>query len=99
MFGQRPMPQLLLQPVDSMGDDVLASGIDELSYAFKNAAWKIVYNTERLRRQARAGDLHVGDHLIVYASDASKLEPQGNHGYIVTWVRGPVVSFNTWSTE
>ena len=90
------MPQLkLLQRVEGMERDVLASRIDELSRAFKEAARNTavsrVYNTERLRQRAQAGDLQVGDHVVVYASDAGRLEPHWDHGFVVTHVRGPVV--------
>ena len=96
-FGRKPpMPQLkLLQRVEGMERDVLASRIDELSRAFKEAARNTavsrVYNTERLRQRAQAGDLQVGDHVVVYASDAGRLEPHWDHGFVVTHVRGPVV--------
>ena len=46
--------------------------------------------------------MHVGDHVVVYASDAGRLEPHWDHGFVVTHVRGPVVKVvgprNKWLT-
>ena len=96
-FGRRPwLPhQGLLRPVEGTERDVLASRIHDLSQAFKEAARRTeesrVYNRERLARQARAGVLHVGDHVVVFASEAGQLDPVWDHGYVVTHIRGPVV--------
>ena len=51
-----------------------------------------MYNTQWLYRRAQSGDLNVGDHIVVYVSDACSLEPPWDHGYVTTQVSGRVVT-------
>ena len=75
---------------------VLANRLEELSHAFKEAAQKTedsrLYNRERLQRRARAGELSLGDHVTVLAHEASPLDPRWDHGYIITCIRGAVIT-------
>ena len=61
--------------VEGTEREVLTARIDELSRAFKDAARNTeasrIYNTERKNRRANASKLRVGDHVAVWASDAS----------------------------
>ena len=97
-FGrQPPVPwaRLLCTP-EGTETDVLAALLDELSRAFKDAARRTeesrLYNHERLRKKARAGDLRVGDHVVTLAQESSPLDPKWDHGYVVTRIRGSVVT-------
>lgn len=96
-FGRKPAVShtRLLQRIEGMERDVLASRIDELSRAFKDAARNTeasrAYNRDRLAKNATADNLRVGDHVGILASDAGQLDPRWDHGYVVTHIRGPVV--------
>ena len=96
-YGRKPaVPHLrLLQRVIGTERDVLASRLDELSQAFKDAARHTeasrIYNKERLAQQTNASNISVGDHVAVWASGAGQLDPKWDHGYVVTRVRGPVI--------
>ena len=50
------------------------------------------YNWERLSRQARAGEMNPGDHVVVVAQESTRLDPKWDHGYVVTRVRGSVIT-------
>ena len=97
-FGRQPQvpfARILCTPEGTEGH-VLATRLDELSRAFKDAAQHTeesrLYNRERLTRQARAGNLNVGDQVTVLAQESSPLDPRWDHGYVVTRIRGPVVT-------
>ena len=97
-FGrQPPVPwaRLLCTP-EGTETDVLAARLDELSRAFKDATRRTeesrLYNHERLRKKARACDLRVGDHVVTLAQESSPLDPKWDHGYVVTRIRGSVVT-------
>ena len=50
------------------------------------------YNWERLSKQARAGEINPGDHVVVVAQESTPLDPKWDHGYVVTRVRGSVIT-------
>ena len=96
-YGRKPAVShlRLLQRVEGTERDVLASRLDELSQAFKDAARHTeasrIYNKERLAQQTNASNISVGDHVAVWASGAGQLDLKWDHGYVVTRVRGPVI--------
>ena len=49
------------------------------------------YNTERLARQANAGEIHPGDSVIVKAHEPVSLTAKWDYGFIVTKISGNVV--------
>ena len=97
-FGRHPITpkQKLLSRPTGTGPELLAERLDELSAAFKEAARNTeesrVYNMARLQKRANAGELAVGDHVCVYANDRSSLDARWDHGYVVTRIRGPVIT-------
>ena len=50
------------------------------------------YNWERLSKQACAGEINHGDHVVVVAQESTPLDPKWDHGYVVTRVRGSVIT-------
>ena len=75
---------------------VLASRVEELSEAFREAAKRTerscLYNRERLTQGARAENITVGDTIAIRAMEGAPLDPKWDHGYVVTRVRGSVVT-------
>ena len=97
-FGRPPkLPlQKLWQRPEGIDRGIVAARLDELSLAFQEAARRTetsrMYNRERLERQANAGEVNVGDHVMVRAHGRAPLDPHWDHGYVVTRVRGPVLT-------
>ena len=50
------------------------------------------YNRERLRRQANAGEINVGDSVMVKAREPLSLTAKWDFGFIVTRVNGKVLT-------
>ena len=50
------------------------------------------YNTARLNRQCTGVDLHVGDSVVLFRHNRGTFDPRWDHLYLVTRVRGPIVS-------
>ena len=84
-------PHLLNRDLGS-GPQAVAQKVDDLSLAFREAARKTelsrIYNMERLRQQATAQPLQVGDPIAVWIQTPTTLDPKWSHGYIVTRIRG-----------
>jgi len=72
--------------------DLVAQRMDELSEAFADAARSTMdsrlYNRERLRREANARPLKLGDCVMVLGRKTGSFEPQWDHGFVVTRIRG-----------
>ena len=97
-FGRRPpvpWDRLWTMPAGTE-NVVLANRLEELSQAFKDAAKRTadsrLYNHERLQARARASELAVGDYVTVRAHDRAPLDPLWDHGYLVTRIRGAVIT-------
>ena len=98
-YGRPPIApkQKLYARQQGAGPELIAERLDELSLAFKDAAQNAeaarVYNLARLRREANASELVVGDHVCILVKDkGNTLDPEFDHGYVVTRVRGPVIT-------
>ena len=78
------------------GPEAIAHRVDELSLAFREAARNIEesrqYNHARLEKQANAEPIALGDHVVVAIHDRNSLDPKWSHGFLVTRVRGSVIT-------
>ena len=96
-YGREPdVPlQRLLRPTPDIEADAVER-YDHLATAFQQAARNTeqsrVYNYKRLMRQANATPLSVGDKVVVKVNERVSLDPRWDHLYIVTSVRGSVIS-------
>ena len=97
-FGRRPrvpFQRLYTSPLGQEGN-ALATRLSELYSAFRAAALHTAdsrrYNHKRLMERANAGELQVGDSVVILANDASPLDPKWDHGYVVIGIRGSVVT-------
>ena len=74
----------------------LGSRLQELANAFRSAAVNTEesrkYNLERLAKRANAGEIQIGDSVVILANESSPLDPKWDHGYIVVNIRGPVIT-------
>ena len=77
-------------------ENILGTRLLELTEAFREAAVRTEesrrYNYKRLQERARAGDLKVGDSVVILANESSPLDPKWDHGYTVVGIRGSVVT-------
>ena len=97
-FGRHP-PQpyfRLLDRQEGLQTSRMAQRVDEVSGALK-VAWRNAYinrqyNMDRLTRIANAQPLREGDAVVVMNMDGTKLDPPWDHGYLVTRVRGSVIT-------
>ena len=97
-YGRRPnLPFSRIFPApEGVEEEILGTRLLELCAAFKQAAQRTEesrrYNRERLEKQARAGDLKIGDCVVVLANESRPLDPKWDHGYTVAYLRGSVVT-------
>ena len=97
-YGRQPrLPRQQHTPRPGVPEQTLvAERLEELSKAFEEAARRTdasrAYNTERLQKRANATDLALGDHVMVLVPNRSSMDPKWDHGYIVTCIRGPVIT-------
>ena len=94
---QPPVPWARLwAPPAETENHVLASRVEELSEAFREAAKRTeksrLYNRERLTQRARAENITIGDTIAIRAMEGAPLDPKWDHGYVVTRVRGSVIT-------
>ena len=86
----------LLQRDLGSGPEAVAAKVDELSLAFRDAARRTeesrLYNNQRLQQEANAVPLTVGDHIIVRIHDRRGMDPKWSHGFLVTRIRGSVIT-------
>ena len=89
-----PFERIFPGPEGTEGS-ILGTRLQELTNAFRSAAVNTEasrrYNHQRLMDRANAGDLKVGDSIVILANDASPLDPKWDHGYLVVGIRGSVV--------
>ena len=93
---QPPVPWARLwAPPAETENHVLASRVEELSEAFREAAKRTersrLYNRERLTQRARAENITVGDTIAIRAMEGAPLDPKWDHGYVVTRCNVPFV--------
>ena len=97
-YGRKPkLPFSRIFPgVQGYEEEVLGTRLQELTNAFREAAINTEhsrrYNHQRLVDRANAGDLNVGDTIVILANDSSPLDPKWDHGYLVVGLRGSVVT-------
>ena len=97
-YGRHPITpkQKLLSCAIGSSESILAERLDTLSSAFQEAARRTEEsrhsNMQRPQRRATAGDLSLGDHVCVLAQGRTSMDPKWDHGFIVTRIRGPVVT-------
>ena len=94
---QPPVPWARLwAPPAETENHVLASRVEELSEAFREAAKRTeksrLYNRERLTQRAQAENITIGDTIAIRAMEGAPLDPKWDHGYVVTRVRGSVIT-------
>ena len=51
-----------------------------------------LYNRDRLTQRARAENITIGDTIAIRAMEGAPLDPKWDHGYVVTRVRGSVIT-------
>ena len=96
-YGRHPITpkQKLLSRRLGDGPALLASRLDDLSLAFKEAARRTeesrLYNHRRHEAAANTERIVVGDHVCVKAHVRGKLDPKWDHGYIVVRIRKSVM--------
>ena len=97
-FGRKPpVPwEKLLPRIKGSQEDIIGIKMDELSEAFKTAARRTEesrrYNQERLQKRANAGEIKIGDSVVVLAQERSPLDPKWDYGYTVTRIRDNVIT-------
>ena len=97
-YGRRPRAPLtrMLGRTNGSAPQAIGERIDNLVQAFTEAArgteQSRKYNRERLRKRAKAGQLSPGDHVILLAQERAPLDAKWDHVYIITRVRGPVIT-------
>ena len=97
-YGRRPkLPFAKIFPgVEGCEEGILGTRLQELTNAFREAAINTEnsrrYNHQRLLDRANAGELQVGDAIVILANDSAPLDPKWDHGYTVIGIRGSVVT-------
>ena len=96
-YGREPEPPLhrLLSSPSDIGTQAVER-YDHLATAFQQAARNVQqsrrYNHARLQRQANAAPLSVGDTVLVKVNERVTMDPRWDHKYLVTAIRGSVIS-------
>ena len=97
-YGRKPRAPLtrMLGRTDGADPRSFGQRLDALAEAFQDAARATEdsrkYNRTRLQKRATAGPLQPGDHVIMTSQERAPLDSKWDHVFIVTKVRGPVIS-------
>ena len=97
-FGRKPkVPFSRIFPgLEGTQEQMLSTRLQELTNAFREAAVRTEqsrqYNYRRIQERAKAGDLRIGDSIIVLANESAPLDPKWDHGYMVVGIRGSVIT-------
>ena len=70
---------------------LLVSVLDRMAKAVHSTAANYYFNSERLKCKANAGNIVVGDQVMVKGQHIMPLTTMWDHHYTVTQVRGKVI--------